>query len=138
MTCFQCYCTPQKSQILFFKIAGKISCCHIQYFCLHMVHQLALPLSQWLGLSFWCPSRYSCLTIFSYETCDALRDSVPFVQFNKGEKHQWRSFTFSKSATLLIKVTLLHGRFLRFLNRRDRAKSRNASHMGIFKRYHNF
>ena len=28
--------------------------------------------------------------------CDALRDLVPFMQFKKHEKHQWRSVTFSK------------------------------------------
>ena len=30
--------------------------------------------------------------------CDALRDLVPFVQFKTGEKHSWRSNTFSKVA----------------------------------------
>ena len=30
--------------------------------------------------------------------CDVLRDLVPFVQFKKREKHQWRSVTFSKVA----------------------------------------
>ena len=30
--------------------------------------------------------------------CDALSDSVPFVQFEKREKHPWRSVTFSKVA----------------------------------------
>ena len=29
--------------------------------------------------------------------CDALRDSVPFVQFKKCEKHPWTSITFSKA-----------------------------------------
>ena len=28
--------------------------------------------------------------------CDALRDLVPFMQFKKHEKHQWRSVTLSK------------------------------------------
>ena len=27
--------------------------------------------------------------------CDALRDSVPFLQFKKREKHPWRSVTFN-------------------------------------------
>ena len=45
--------------------------------------------------------------------CHALRDSVPFLQFEKREKHPWMSVTFSevsgqKPATLL-KVTLLQG-----------------------------
>ena len=26
--------------------------------------------------------------------CDVLRDSVPFAQFKKGEKHPWKSVTF--------------------------------------------
>ena len=36
---------------------------------------------------------------FSYKgqyNCDALSDWVPFAQFNKREKHLWRSATFSK------------------------------------------
>ena len=37
--------------------------------------------------------------------CDALCDLVPFEQFKKREKHQWRRFTFSKFITLL-KLTL--------------------------------
>ena len=41
--------------------------------------------------------------------CDALHDLVPFVQFKKCEKHPWRSCR-------LLKVTLLHGCFSRFLN----------------------
>ena len=28
--------------------------------------------------------------------CDALRDLVPFVQFQKSKKHPWRSVTFGK------------------------------------------
>ena len=30
--------------------------------------------------------------------CDALRDLAPLVQFEKREKHPWRSVTFSKVA----------------------------------------
>ena len=41
-------------------------------------------------------------------TCDALRDLVPILQFKKREKHPWRSVTFSK-------VTLLHGSFSRLV-----------------------
>ena len=62
--------------------------------------------------------------------CGALRDLVLFAQFNKREKHPWRSVTFSKPATLL-KVTLLHGCFSRFLNCTNSTKSFNAPH--IFK-----
>ena len=52
--------------------------------------------------------------------CDNLRDLLPFVQFKKREKHPRRSFTFSKVAgqkpATLLKLTLLHGCFSRFLN----------------------
>ena len=60
--------------------------------------------------------------------CDALGDLVPFVQFEKREKHSWRSVTFSKPATLL-KLTLLHGCFSRFLNGTNGTKSCNAPHL---------
>ena len=55
---------------------------------------------------------------------------VPFVQFKKRETHPWRSVTFIKVAepAFLIKVTLLHGCFSRFLNCINGTKSRNASH----------
>ena len=33
------------------------------------------------------------------DSCDALHDLVPFVQFKKREKHPWRSVTFSKVAS---------------------------------------
>ena len=52
-----------------------------------------------------------------------LRDLVPFVQ--------WRSVTFSKVVGLL-KATLLHGRFSRFLNCTNGTKSCNASLCQIF------
>ena len=32
------------------------------------------------------------------QICDTLRDLAPFVQFEKREKHPWRSVTFSKVA----------------------------------------
>ena len=61
--------------------------------------------------------------------CDALRDLVPFVQFKKREKHPWMSVTFSKMAgqpATLLKVTLLHGCFSRFLNCTNGTKSRKV------------
>ena len=65
-----------------------------------------------------------------HQICDALRDLVPFVQFKKREKHQLRGVNFSKVAGLkpatLIKLTLLHGCFSRFLNCANDTKSRNA------------
>ena len=60
--------------------------------------------------------------------CHALGDLVPFVQFEKREKHPWRSVTFSKPATLL-KLTLLHGSFSRFLNRTNDTKLLKAPHL---------
>ena len=62
--------------------------------------------------------------------CDALRDLAPIVQFEKREKHPWRSVTFSKPATLL-KVILLHGCFSRFLKCTSGTKSRKASDMNF-------
>ena len=68
--------------------------------------------------------------------CDVLRDLVPFVQFKKCEKHPWRSVTFSRVAgflpTTLLKATLLHGCFSRFLICKNSTKSCNASHFVIF------
>ena len=40
---------------------------------------------------------------------DALRDLVPFVQFNKPEKHPWRSVTFSKVAGFVQMVPIQNG-----------------------------
>ena len=36
--------------------------------------------------------------------CDALFDLVPFVQFNKREKHRWKSVTFSKVAGFSLQL----------------------------------
>ena len=46
------------------------------------------------------------------EIYSALRDFVPFVQFEKREKHTWRILTLSKLQAL--KVALLHRCFSRF------------------------
>ena len=51
-------------------------------------------------------------------TCNALHDLVPFVQFKKREKHP-----------TLLKVTLLHGCFSRFLNYTNGTKSLKAPHI---------
>ena len=58
---------------------------------------------------------------------DALRDLVPIEQFKKREKHPWRSATF-KPANLL-KVTLPHGSFSRFLDCTNGTKSHKTSHI---------
>ena len=63
-------------------------------------------------------------------SCDALPDFVPFVQFKKREKHSWKSVTFSKVAgrrplpVSLLKVTFLHACFSRFSNCKNDIKSR--------------
>ena len=49
--------------------------------------------------------------------CDALRDLVAFAQFKK------------QICTTLLKLTLLHGCFSRFLNCTNVTKSGNASYM---------
>ena len=52
---------------------------------------------------------------------------LSFVQFKKPEKYPWSSVIFSKAT--LLKLTLLHGRFSRFLNFTNSIKSRKASQM---------
>ena len=53
------------------------------------------------------------------------------MQFEKREKHPWRSVTFSKvrgyKPATLLKLTLLHGCFPRFLNRTNGTKSGETS-----------
>ena len=65
--------------------------------------------------------------------CDALRDLVPFVQSKKLEKPPWRSVNFKRVAgfkpSTLLKLTLLHECFSRFLNCTNGTKSCNASHL---------
>ena len=65
--------------------------------------------------------------------CDALRDLVPFVQFKKLEcTHEGVLLLVklqAKSFTTLLKVTLLHGCFSRFLNCTNGTKSRKTSHI---------
>ena len=61
--------------------------------------------------------------------CDVLRDLVPFVQSKKREKHPWRNVTFRLKPVTLLKVTLLHGCVSCFLNCKNGAKSRDASHL---------
>ena len=63
--------------------------------------------------------------------CDALRDLVPFVKFQKREKHPWRSISFCKVATL-IKIKLLHGCFPRFIHYINGTKSCKSSHINLF------
>ena len=46
--------------------------------------------------------------------CNTLRDLVPFAQFQKREKHAWRSFTFSKVAGLSNSPPCVFFTFLKF------------------------
>ena len=63
--------------------------------------------------------------------CNVLHDLVPFVQFKKREIPQWRSVTFCKvegfQPPTLLKETLPHGYFSRFLNCTNGTKFHNAS-----------
>ena len=56
----------------------------------------------------------------SRNICDVLRNLAPFIEFKNREKHPWRSDTFSivkfQGSATLLKVSLLHGCFSRFLN----------------------
>ena len=65
------------------------------------------------------------------QTCDALYNLVPFVQFKKCEKHPWRSLTFSKLSgerpATLLKATLLQRCFSRFWNCTNATKSRKTN-----------
>ena len=61
--------------------------------------------------------------------CEALRDLVAYVQSKKREKHPWKSVNFSFKPATFLKLTLLHGCFLRFLNctnRPNRAMHQSA------------
>ena len=62
----------------------------------------------------------SVILVYMSVIYDALRDLVPFAQFKKRENHPWRSVNFNKVAgfkpATLLKLTLLHGCFSRFLN----------------------
>ena len=75
------------------------------------------------------------LAQFLWKIYGVLCDLVPFVQFKKREKHPWRSVNFSKVTGLkpatLLKLTLLHGRFSRFLNCTNAPKSRSATYMSV-------
>ena len=48
-------------------------------------------------------------------TCDALRDLVPLVQFKKCEKHSWRSVNFTKVACNFTKINTPPWVFFTFL-----------------------
>ena len=74
-------------------------------------------------------ATFECLEFILILICDALRDLVSFVQFKKREKHPWRSVT----KITLLKLTLLHGCFSRFLNSVNGTKWRNAPYLGRLK-----
>ena len=72
---------------------------------------------------------FNASNISTGTVCGALRDLVPFAQFKKCEKHPWRNVTFRLKPATLLKVTLLHGCFSRFLSCAHGKKSRNAPHV---------
>ena len=60
--------------------------------------------------------------------CDALRNLVSFAQFKKREKHPWAVILLVKlQPVTLLKVSLLHGCYLRFLNCTKSTKLRKES-----------
>ena len=70
------------------------------------------------------------LTIFERFSCqinNALDNLVPFVQFKKREKHPWGSVTLVKFRQTLLKLTLRHGCFSRFVHCTNDNKSHKAS-----------
>ena len=76
-------------------------------------------------ISMSLPGKCGGRSTFFSHICGALRDLMPCAQFKKHEKYPWRKVTFSEVATLL-KVTLLHGFFSRFLNSTNGTKSAKA------------
>ena len=72
------------------------------------------------------PLKVINIRVHLINICGALRDLAPFAQFKKREKHPWRSVTFPET---LLKLTLLHECFSRFLNCTNGTKTRKASHM---------
>ena len=66
-----------------------------------------------------------------------MRCAILYQLYNlkKHEKHPWKSVNFSKvvgfKPATLLKLTLLHGYFLRFLNCTNGTKSRNTSHISM-------
>ena len=55
-------------------------------------------------------TRVTFFVVFSTTKylCDASRDLVSFVQFNKHEQHPWRSVTYSKVAGISRKTYEIH------------------------------
>ena len=62
--------------------------------------------------------------------CDALRDLVRFAQFEKREKHAWKSVTFNKITGNFTKSSIpLWVFFTFFSNFTNGTKSRKVSHV---------
>ena len=84
----------------------------------------------------WCVAQHGGVLIL------VKLQASPFVQFKKREKHPWRNVNYSKVAGLkpatLLKLTLLHGCFLRFLYCTNGTKSRNAPHLANLSKLINF
>ena len=64
-----------------------------------------------------------------YDICNALRNSVPFLQFKKREKHPWRSVTCSKVAGFFTKSNTPPWVFFTFLKFLNGTKLRKVSHV---------
>ena len=50
-------------------------------------------------------NQSSVQEVYTRHICGALHDLVPFVQFEKREKHPWRSINFSKVAGFACNFT---------------------------------
>ena len=82
-----------------------------------------------LGLSAPNCARYF-LKILSINICDALRALVPSVRIkNLKNTHGGLLLLVKLQASALLKVTFLHGYFLRFAKRTNGTKSRKVSHI---------
>ena len=64
--------------------------------------------------------------MFYFIIRDVLQDLVPFIQFEKHEKHQWRSVSF---ATLLKVISSIGVLISRFSNWTNGTKSFRALHI---------
>ena len=120
------------------EIASQFPCCPLNRKCLwkkNNNNNLEEKPSENQRFSLYFQRGYKSRTVIcnglraqkTRNNCGALRDLVPFLQFKKHEKHPWRSVTFSRlQPATLLKVTLLHGCFLCFLNCAHGTKSRNT------------
>ena len=73
-------------------------------------------------------SKVSIKKVTGFHICDTLRDLLPFVQFEKREKHPRRNVSLSKVAGL-TKSSSPPWVFFTFLNCSNDTKLRKVSHV---------